>query len=348
MSIITHVTPNDEVLLATEPRISFRLGDCVERLKDVENDSVRVIYMDPPFNSARDYVLSADVSTGFKDKWKDDVYAQLITKVVDMCYLKLAKNGTLYFHISADCMFVPETILRAKFKFVQPIFWKKCRSKNNVTSKLGATIDILFKCTKQKHALFHVVTQPKDATYLAQSFKNKDSVGNYSLGHLVTEPTKRGHMYMFTIDGREFNPPTGWRIKQEDLEVLRTQNRLHVPKGEKAKLYKKIYLHENPGKPCTDLWDDIHSIGQGSESRSYPTAKPQKLLERVIAISSDVGDLVLDPMCGSGTTGAAARALGRRCILIDTNKDLVKILTARFAAPSRIEAKEENSKSNED
>ena len=337
MSIITHVTPTDEVILATEPRIAFRLGDCLERLKDVDDDSVRVIYMDPPFNSARDYVLSADVSTGFKDKWKDDVYAQLITKVVDMCYIKLAKNGTLYFHISADCMFVPETILRAKFKFVQPIFWKKCRSKNNVTSKLGATIDILFKCSKQKNVVFHVVTQPKDATYLAQSFKNKDSVGNYSLGHLVTEPTKRGHMYAFTVGERVFNPPTGWRIKQEDLEALRTQNRLHVPKSETAKLYKKIYLHENPGKPCTDLWDDIHSIGQGSEGRSYPTAKPQKLLERIIAISSNVGDLVLDPMCGSGTTGLAARALGRRCIMIDANKDVVPILTARFASPSRIE-----------
>ena len=139
-------------------------------------------------------------------------------------------------------------------------------------------------------------------------------------------------MYSFTVGERVFNPPTGWRIKQEDLEVLRTQNRLHVPKGEKAKLYKKIYLHENPGKACTDLWDDIHSIGQGSEGRKYPTAKPQKLLERMIAISSDVGDLVLDPMCGSGTTGVAARALGRRCIMIDANKDVGPILISRFAA----------------
>lgn len=329
MSAITHI--GGDTILRTEPRVIFQLGDCSARFHDVADESVRVIYLDPPFNSDRDYVLSVDKATGFTDIWADDVYKTFITNVIDACYQKLAKNGTLYFHISADCMYVPETILRTKFKYVQPIFWKKCRSKNNVISKLGATIDIIFKCTKQKNVIFHVVTQPKDAAYLSQSFKNKDDVGNYALGHLITEPTKRGHMYSFTVGDRVFNPPTGWRIKQEELTALRTQNRLHVPKSVHAKLYKKIYLHENPGKPCTDLWDDIHSIGQGGEGRKYPTAKPQKLLERIIAISSDIGDLVLDPMCGSGTTGAAAAVLGRRCILMDTNPDVLPILTQRFS-----------------
>ena len=197
-------------------------------------------------------------------------------------------------------------------------------------SKLGATVDILFRCTKQKNVIFHVVNQPKDATYLAQSFKNKDDVGNYALGHLITEPTKRGYMYSFTVGDRVFNPSTGWRIKQEELTLLRDQNRLHVPKTMGSKLYKKIYLSENPGKPCTDLWDDIHSIGPGNEGRKYPTAKPLKLLERMIAISSDAGDLVLDPMCGSGTTGTAAALLGRRCIMMDTNPEVIPILTQRL------------------
>ena len=328
MATITHVS--GDAVLRSEPNVVFQLGDCITRLKDVVDESVRVIYLDPPFNSDRNYVLSVDKSTGFVDIWEDEVYKTMIKSVVDACYRVLAKNGTLYFHISADCMYIPETILRAKFKYVQPIFWKKCRSKNNVKSKLGATVDILFRCTKQKNVIFHVVNQPKDATYLAQSFKNKDDVGNYALGHLITEPTKRGYMYSFTVGDRVFNPSTGWRIKQEELTLLRDQNRLHVPKTMGSKLYKKIYLSENPGKPCTDLWDDIHSIGQGNEGRKYPTAKPLKLLERMIAISSDAGDLVLDPMCGSGTTGTAAALLGRRCIMMDTNPEVIPILTQRL------------------
>ena len=93
---------------------------------------------------------------------------------------------------------------------------------------------------------------------------------------------------------------------------------------------QKIYLHEHPGKLCTDLWDDIHSISQGSEIRKYPTAKPIKLLERIIQISSNEGDYVYDPMCGSGTTAQAAKNLNRKCIINDINRDIVPIVQSRF------------------
>jgi site-specific DNA-methyltransferase (adenine-specific) len=137
-------------------------------------------------------------------------------------------------------------------------------------------------------------------------------------------------MYAYTFQQREYNPPTGWRIPREELETLDRENRLHIPKTANSKLYKKVYLAENPGKPCTDLWDDVHSIAQGGEQRMYPTAKPVALLERIIRISTDEGDLVLDPMCGSGTTGVACRNLGRRCMLIDRNPDVAAIVQARL------------------
>jgi DNA modification methylase len=310
--------------------IQFRGGHAVTLINELKDESIRVFYLDPPFDSDRNYTLSVDSTIGFKDKWEDGEYESLIRSVIDACYTKLMKDGTLFFHISADCMLLPHTILKTKFKYVSPIFWKRCRSKNNVKHKLGATIDIIFKCSKIATPLFHVVYQDKDAKYLANSFKNKDARGNYALGHLVTEATKSGYKYDFTINGKTFSPIAGWRIPQSELTTLATDDRLHVPKGENAKLYKKIYLHENPGKPCTDLWDDIHSIGQGSEGRKYPTAKPQKLLERILEIASNPGDLVCDPMCGSGTTGAAAAALSRRCIMFDSNPDVIPIMISRF------------------
>ena len=315
--------------------MDLKIGQCIPLIKTLKDQSVKVFYLDPPFDSDRDYSLSVDNATGFSDKWKGNEYAEFIAHVVDACYPKLAHDGTLFFHISAECMFIPEKILREKFKFVSPIFWKRCRSKNNVKNKLGATIDIIFRCTKVARPTFNVVTQEKDPKYLENSFKNKDVKGNYSLGHIVTESTKKGHMYEFTIEGRTFAPESGWRIPRADLEKLAEENRLHVPKGAKAKLYKKIYLSENPGKPCTDLWDDIHSIGQGSEARLYPTAKPQKLLERIISIASNKGDLVCDPMCGSGTTGVAAQALGRKCVMFDCNQDVLEIVKSRFPEQAR-------------
>ena len=309
--------------------IEFYLGDSLTTNIDKK---FRMIYFDPPFNSNRDYSLNADSEVGFSDKWTDADYEEFIRKNIDKLYSLLEDDGTLFFHISTSCMYIPEKVLRNKFKFVEPIFWKKCRSKNNVKNKLGSTIDIIWKCNKIAKAKFNVVLQEKNAEYLENSFKNKDAVGNYALGHLVTENTKRGYMYEISIEGLTFNPPSGWRIKEEELKKLIEKNRIHLPKKKDGKLYKKIYLHENPGKPCTDLWDDIHSISQGSEIRKYPTAKPVKLLERLIEISTDENDYVYDPMCGSGTTAAACYNLKRKCIINDINEDVIPIIQSRFTA----------------
>tara|TARA_R110000823_G_scaffold176992_2_gene309548 strand:- start:463 stop:1392 length:930 start_codon:yes stop_codon:yes gene_type:complete len=290
----------------------------------------QTIYFDPPFNSDRNYSMGENNAIGFTDKWSDEAYEEFITKCVNKLHELLEKNGTMFFHISASCMYIPEKVIRKKFKYVEPIFWKKARSKNNVKNKLGATIDIIWKCSKVAKPKFNVVYQPKDPHYLKTGFTNKDARGNYSLGHIITEPTKVGHRYEVVLGGITYNPPTGWRIKEPELMGLIEDNRIHLPLKTGAKLYKKIYLHENPGKACTDLWDDIHSISQGSEGRKYPTAKPVKLLERIIEISSDPGDWILDPMCGSGTTARACENMGRKCTLIDVNPEVVEIVKSRF------------------
>ena len=307
--------------------VEFYIGDSINIPK---NNKFTMIYFDPPFNSDRDYKLNCDSKLGFSDKWSNIEYEKFIKKHIDLLYELLENDGTLFFHISSACMYIPEKILRDKFKLVEPIFWKKCRSKNNVKTKLGSVVDIIWKCNKNKNYKFNLITQEKDATYLKNSFKNKDSKGNYSLGHLVTENTKKGYMYEVKIGNLIFNPKAGWRIKETELKKLIDDDRIHIPVKKGGKLYKKIYLHENPGKPCTDLWDDIYSISQGSEERKYPTAKPIKLLERLIELTTDEGDYIYDPMCGSGTTAKASDNLNRKCIINDINPDVIDIVKSRF------------------
>ena len=317
----------EDTILKLTDNVELHIGSSLE----IETDKkFRMIYFDPPFNSDRDYKLNSESEVGFADKWSDDDYENFIKINIDKLYDMLEQNGTLFFHISSTCMYIPERVLRNKFKFVEPIFWKKCRSKNNVKTKLGSVMDIIWKCNKVKNSKFNVVLQEKSETYLKNSFNNKDAVGNYSLGHLVTENTKKGYMYEVNVGGKNFNPAAGWRIKEEEVQKLIDADRIHVPTKKDAKLYKKIYLHENPGKPCTDLWDDIHSISQGNEIRKYPTTKPIKLLERLIEISTDENDYVYDPMCGSGTTGEAANNLNRKCIINDINRDTISIIKSRF------------------
>ena len=318
------------LLVSSYISMDIRFGDCRTLLKSVTPESVQTIYLDPPFNSSRDYTLEVGSAVGFADKWTDEAYTAFIEEVVVLCKTALAKTGSLFFHISADQMFIPEQVLRTHFKHVRPIFWKRCRSKNNIKKTLGSAIDVIFWCSFSEKRKFHMVYQPRDEYYEANSFKNKDSRGNFALGHLVCDRTRKGYAYEFTLQGRSFHPERGWRISKDDLQALADDDRLYLPKGKDSNLYKKIYLHESEGKPAMDLWDDISSIAQGSEERTYPTAKPVKLLERILSMTTDEGDLVLDPMAGSGTTGLACKNLKRTCILMDQNPQAIAIMKERL------------------
>lgn len=93
---------------------------------------------------------------------------------------------------------------------------------------------------------------------------------------------------------------------------------------------QKRYLDEMNGRPIQDLWDDVTSAKTVEEKTGYPTQKPVGLLRRIIQVSSNPDDLVLDPFCGSGTTLFVSLKLGRRWIGVDSSKDACRIAAARL------------------
>jgi site-specific DNA-methyltransferase (adenine-specific) len=90
------------------------------------------------------------------------------------------------------------------------------------------------------------------------------------------------------------------------------------------------------GKLPTDTWWHTIVPTTGVERTGYPTQKPLGVLRRIIRASSNPGDVVLDFFAGSGTTGVAARELGRRFILVDNNPEALRVMTARFAGCEEI------------
>ena len=95
-------------------------------------------------------------------------------------------------------------------------------------------------------------------------------------------------------------------------------------------LYGDSYVFIDNGKVPEDWWVDISKLKNQTERNGYPTQKPLKLLERIIRASSNQGDVVLDPFCGSGTTLVAAKTLGRKYIGIDQNPEAVRIAQSRL------------------
>ena len=234
--------------------------------------------------------------------------------------------------MSAGQSLIPEMVLNKHFPKVEKIFWQKAHGKNTVKKKLGAVVDIIFMASGNKRK-FNLVYVPLDDYYLENSYTQKDDRGFYALGAIKHDKTRKGHFYTVTNPktGDTYDVPYGWRFPEEEMLRMIAEDRIHFPKMKKATLYKKLYKHENKGKPLSDMWTDIHYITRtDQDKRYYPTQKPFKLLRRIIAISSDPGDWVLDPCAGSGTTGAAALSLGRHAYMIDINKDAEPIIEERL------------------
>ena len=317
----------------------IELGDSRELLKQLEDKSIDAVYFDPPFNSNRKYRLtSSDDSIGFDDIFKsDDEYVKLVEPMVKDCARAIKKDGSFFFHISAEQMLIPQMICSRFFSRVQPIFWKRSRSKNNVKTKLGACTDVIFWCSHIPKPKFNMVYQPLDSYYAENSYKNTDARGNYALGHVcytrtqAPDKSKSDRYYSIVHKGKTYSPTYGWRMSLDDLEALIKDDRIHFPKAKKnANPYKKIYAHESKGKPSTDYWDDLHSIAMGTEERVYPTQKPVSLMRRIIEMSTNVGDVILDPVAGAGTTGVAASQLGRNYILFDISEDAIEACKRRI------------------
>jgi DNA modification methylase len=314
--------------------IDYTVANAFETL-DKDTRLYRCIYLDPPYASGRDYKFAdADKVAVFTDKFTPDHYKEWLSRLVSLCKKRLTKDGTLWFHIAAEYSFVPEQVLVSEFKEVEKIFWKKSHGKNTVKNKMGAVIDILFRCYSST-PVFHLQYVPLDAHYFEMSYRNKDEKGLYALGSLRFDKTRSGNLYDITHDGVVYKAPYGWKVKKEEMERLLAEKRIHFVKPtekREANLYKKLYKTECKGKPLSNLWDDISYITRTQEDpRTYPTQKPLKLLERILAISTNEGDWVLDPTAGSGTTGIAAHRLQRNCAMIDLNEDGKTIFTKRLS-----------------
>ena len=102
----------------------------------------------------------------------------------------------------------------------------------------------------------------------------------------------------------------------------------HGPDGRRAP--SEGEAEESEGAPLSDVWDLPIIAPSAHERTGYPTQKPLRLLERVVAAATVPGDLVLDPCCGSGTTLVAARRLGRRWLGIDVSEEALGIARGRL------------------
>jgi DNA modification methylase len=302
-------------------------GDNLEQLEKLPDACVDLIYIDPPFNSNRNYEVfwgETKEMRAFEDRHEStQAYIEFMRpRCVDLARV-LKDTGSFYYHCDWHANHYVKVMLDQIFgenNFVNEIIWKRQSSHNDAkqgSKHLGRVHDTLFLYGGSKEYYFKHLYRPYDPDYTEQFYRytEAETGRKYRLGDLTApggaSPSKGNPHYEFLGVTRY------WRYSQENMEELHKQGRIIQTKPGTVPAYKR-YLDEGKGVPLGSVWDDIGLVqGAAGERLGYPTQKPLKLLERIVEISSQPNDIVLDAFCGCGTALVAAQNLGRQWIGID-------------------------------
>ena len=273
--------------------------------KEIEKQGgLKLIYIDPPFDVGADFSIDIQVGEGedekdftkkpsvieeiaYRDTWGKgaDSFIAMIYERLKLMHGLLAEDGSIYVHcdwrLSGYTRLVLDEIF-GKDNFKNEIVWTYNRLSNK-GKIFVSTHDTIFFYSKSDKYIFNQL-------YLENSLRQEQRL-------------KRGY------DWGRFG----------ELMVYDKSKVLEKIEEEKLKGNKIIYV-EVKGKPCLDIFDIPVVNTQAKELVSYPTQKPEALLERIIKASTNEGDLVADFFCGSGTTLAVAEKLGRKWIGTDLGK----------------------------
>ncbi len=262
---------------------------------------------------------------------ENDMMAYLAMMAIRLIELRrvLKPAGSLYLHCDPTASHYLKVLLDAVFggqNFLNEISWQRSQPKSHATINFSNCRDVILRYGRGDKPVFNKVYGDYNPDYIKNFYKYTDEDGRrYRLGDLVNPNRNRPNLtYEFLGITRV------WRWTKERMERTYREGLVVQTKPGSVPQFKR-YLDEMPGQPITDDWNDIeHLHGSNKERLGYPTQKPLALLERIIKVSSNEGDVVLDPFCGCGTAIHAAEKLNRQWIGIDITHLAISLIEKRL------------------
>ena len=310
-------------------------GDCLEQLAKLPEACVDLIYIDPPFNSNRNYEVfwgETKEQRSFQDRHAStSAYIDFMRPRCVALARVLKKTGTLYYHCDWHASHYIKVMLDQIFgenQFQNEIIWKRTSARSD-SQRYNTIHDTILFYTKSQDYTWNKQYQPYDQSYIEEFYTHVDPDGRRWKRGDLTSPNPRPNM-MYEFKGYP-SPLKGWRFTKERLTKLDEEGKIHYPKDPNGVPRLKSYLNEMPGVPLQSVWTDIRPLhNMAAERLGYPTQKPIALLDRIIKSSSKPGDIVLDAFCGCGTALESAQNLGRQWIGIDTSPTACRVMAKRL------------------
>jgi DNA modification methylase len=313
---------------------------------------IKLIYIDPPFDVGADFSMDIEIGDetftkepnileeiAYRDTWGRgaDSFIAMIYERLSLMRDLLAEDGSIYVHCDWRVNGHIRLVLDELFgnnNFRNEVIWQKIRSSKAQSASFGNVQDSIYFYSKGTDPIFNTQRTPHSEEYIESHYRYIDEKTGkkYRLDNF----TQAGQGPVRRFGKRELAPPPGkhWIWSQERIDEGMKDNLIVFSKEDMPSV--KRFLDEVGGNVIEDIWTDISPINSMSNERvSYPTQKPEALIERIINVSSNEGDIVADFFCGSGTTLAVAEKLGRKWIGSDLGKFAVHTTRKRLIQVQR-------------
>ena len=307
-------------------------GDNLLALKALEQDyagKIKCIYIDPPYNTGSAF-------EHYDDNLEHSTWLSLMKPRLELLRNLLADEGSIWISIDADESHYLKVLCDEVFgraNFIDEVVWQRSYAPINLKKTLSRSHDYILVYAKCKTSHFELNKIPRKEKQ-REMYKNYDNDprGDWKSDNLSVGPAIEKNIYPITTpSGRVCYPPEGysWRLSKERFEEYCADNRIWFgEKGSNVPSIKRFLSEVKQGVVATTLWT-YEDVGHTQDAKKeikvlfpndknpFDTPKPERLIERILTLGSNPGDLVLDSFLGSGTTAAVAHKMGRKYIGIE-------------------------------
>lgn len=303
----------------------IRQQDNLEFMREIESESVDLIYSDILYGTGRNFGDYQDLKADRKV-----IEEHYIPRLIEMKRI-LKSTGSIYlqcdYRINHWIRCVMDDIFGCD-NFRNIITWQRSNGKNNSTKNYENTTDTIVFYSKSNNYTFNILKKELKESSVKRYDKVDENGDKYMIANLMDKQSYKGMSDIRYVNSKEYvsknNMGYKWSQKKINEEINKNTKLIENSEGNLA--YVK-YLKDSKGANLDNIWNDIYCT---TKTDVYPTQKPKALLERIIKASSNEGDIVADFYMGSGTTGEVALELGRKFIGCDIGEKAFDITKNRI------------------
>ncbi|MBH0252775.1 site-specific DNA-methyltransferase [Helicobacter pylori] len=290
---------------------------------------VKCIYIDPPYNTGND-------SFNYNDNFNHSSWLVFMKNRLEAARELLSDDGVIFVQCDDNEQAYLKVLMDEIFgreNFVNCIVWKRKFGNANETKRLGTAYDSILLYANTENYKIKIIKEKQSKhtqEYIKKRFTRIDEIGKHKgklwMPYPLANPGLPTANLIYEYKGYTA-PPKGWRMVKEKLAELDNDERLYFPKDKSQRIQEKKFLDEYEGQPIDALWIDIFVINsQSNEAVDFVGQKPEDLIQRILEVSTNENDLVLDFFAGSGTTCAVAHKMKHRYIGIE-QMDYIETIT---------------------